>query len=100
MELALVQQHVQLGGALLVVLAFGQQLFDPALSQAPSQVVEGAYLHVDQAQQAAEHVDVLRLDLVVADAHLEIDLARPPPRRLGIEGHDAHLAGKELAQTL
>ncbi len=99
-ELALLQQHVQLGGAFLVALALGQELIDPALAQAPPQVVQRTDLHLGQAHQVAEHVDILRLDLVVADAHLEIHFARATSRGLGVEGHYADLAGKELAQAL
>ena len=76
-ELALVQQGVQLTGSFLVAL--GQQLFDPALAQAAPQEIECADLHIGQTHQGAEHVHILWFDLVVADAHGEIELALPPP---------------------
>ena len=77
-----------------------QQPGDPALPQPPPQEVERPHLHVREGHQAGQTVHVLRIDLVIANAHYRVHLAAPPPGRLFVQREDGDAAGKELLQPL
>ena len=64
------------------------------------QEVERTDLYVGEGQQAGETVHVLRLDLVVADAHDPVHLAPPAAGGLGVQREDDHPVVENLLQPL
>ena len=75
-----------------------EQPLDPALAPLFAQRIGGIDHRVGQVHGRAQHVDVFRLDLVVAELDLEIGAASCAARRLGVERADADLVGEQLLQ--
>ena len=91
-----------LGQLVYIVPALKLQEFRKPLPLAVTthQAISSLQCRLAQVEGLSQHGYIFRLDLVVADLHLEIGTDAPAPGAFGVQGEHRHLGGKELLQPL
>ena len=75
-----------------------QEIRQPRLAELAVERVDRTHLRLGEVQDARQHLQIFRLDLVVADIHSVVGVRAAAPRRLVVQGEDADLAGEDLLQ--
>ena len=77
-----------------------EELQQPVPSEAALQCIARLHAEVGHAQRGGQHRDVVRLDLVEPDAHLEVGVQPPAAGRRGVEREHRDAAPEQLLQPL